>query len=150
MFDSALVVAEWPVKSTCPTERLLKIQRNFKDLNRSSAALGYYYASQFGAYWPISVRKLAMSALNLGVSVGVSNFPVTTAPDYFEGHEFLEYYGGAGTMPPVGICITTGGLNNRQRLYFSVSKSLFPSDDIIENMGTYATLELQALLDATV
>ncbi|CAG7730063.1 unnamed protein product [Allacma fusca] len=144
----------WPIKSQCPAERLLKIQEILQDIANSTVSFAYdNVASLFGSgpqfFGRIVSRQGQAYCERIGFGATLTNFPVSTGPDYFEGHELLDLTLGISTLEPSGIIVDTGGVNNKQRFNFNIRRSLFASDEICANMSQFAVEELHELLSRT-
>ncbi|CAG7721020.1 unnamed protein product [Allacma fusca] len=142
----SVVVVEVPISGGSPIQRLRQIEKNFEDICQSSAVIGYSIITIVSGYFPVFLRRIIIrSTLGLGVMSCCSNFPTTTAPDYFEGHEILGLFMGVGNVGPLGLMVSTCGMNNKQVFNFNIRKNLFSSDAAARNLGLYVTQELELL-----
>ncbi|CAG7816287.1 unnamed protein product [Allacma fusca] len=145
------LLAEFPVLRTqSSVGRLLEIQKVTTELTKSSAALGYLYMGRVISYFPTFIRQRLLKALVYrDLPLTITNFPTTSSKESMDGHEVLYIAAILGTPPSMGLTITTGGVNGRQRFNFSIHDNVFTTPEASMRLGKFVEEELQELVNAT-
>ncbi|CAG7731252.1 unnamed protein product [Allacma fusca] len=146
---AGVTFTEWPLKSTSSVQRLLDVQKGLEDLNQSSANLIYMQAGKVTGFFPQFVSTLVFKGINAsGVNIGTTVLPVTTGKSFINGMEMSELIVGNGIVGDFDMLVTSFGVNNKQRVSFSVNKDMFGDEAIARNLGLFFMEEVETLLKA--
>ncbi|CAG7659390.1 unnamed protein product [Allacma fusca] len=142
-------ITELPCGAENSVDRLMKTHEVLRKINFRAilAAKALHDFLRLEAIIPSRLlRIMMMRGSNLGPSASVSNFPATLSKDFVDGLEFVDIFIALSSSTRVGLCISSGGVNGKQRFHFLLDKSIFGTESSAMKIASLYEEELEELL----
>ncbi|CAG7830433.1 unnamed protein product [Allacma fusca] len=124
-----ILVVVFPLRSSSPEKRLKKVQKCLKTLSNSTAGGTYNALAKTLTVFPcklISSGAKLWDSMAGTLNVAYANVAVTVGPDYYDGIEISELTTANSVVNSLGMMISMGGINNKQRKKNSFKISITP------------------------
>ncbi|CAG7832366.1 unnamed protein product [Allacma fusca] len=114
-----------PCRVQCSKERLYQTQHFLKNAEESNLPLAIYHGASLLALAPIPIVRAMHKRMSNGGLSYMSNLPTTFTKEYADGLEIVDVFVTTSISDDLGLFISCGGINNKQRIMFNMDKSVF-------------------------
>ncbi|CAG7825198.1 unnamed protein product [Allacma fusca] len=140
---------ELPCYAECPKQRLRQTHDIIVEGADSLLQLVFAYFLRFLALAPVPIiwtlQRQILAPSKFLPSYFLTNMPVTTTKENVDGLEIVDIFHGVSVTHGIGLFISCLGINNKQRFFFNMDKSVFGDEASAKKISVYFEEELKAL-----